>query len=94
MRERIARTAFGLVMVAGAAWLLLDRLGRSARGASVEDGARRHPALSKPEAGKDTGETPVRAAGPEAMRDPPRKDWDKVDEAEDESFPASDPPAY
>ncbi|WP_373283251.1 hypothetical protein [Frigidibacter albus] len=33
----------------------------------------------------------VRAAGPEAMRDPPR-DWDAVDEENDESFPASDPP--
>ena len=36
--------------------------------------------------------TPVRPAGPESMRDPPEK-WDEVDEAEDESFPASDPPA-
>lgn len=35
----------------------------------------------------------VRAAGPEAMRDPP-KEWDAVDEASDESFPASDPQPY
>ena len=33
-----------------------------------------------------------RSAGPDAMRDPP-KDWEKVDQASDESFPASDPPA-
>ena len=33
----------------------------------------------------------VRHAGPEAMRsDPPQ--WDKADQASDESFPASDPP--
>lgn len=38
------------------------------------------------------GTGPVRQAGPEEMRDPPRE-WDKVDEAADESFPASDPPA-
>lgn len=34
----------------------------------------------------------VRSAGPEGMRDPPSK-WSKIDEASDESFPASDPPA-
>ena len=33
-----------------------------------------------------------RPAGRRAMRDPPRE-WDKVDEAVDESFPASDPAA-
>jgi len=34
----------------------------------------------------------ARSAGPEAMRDPP-KNWGRVDQAADESFPASDPPA-
>jgi len=34
----------------------------------------------------------ARPAGTEAMRDPPKK-WSRVDEASDESFPASDPPA-
>ncbi len=37
---------------------------------------------------------PVRPAGPEAMRDPPQREWTKVDQASDESFPASDPPSY
>ena len=34
----------------------------------------------------------ARSAGPEAMRDPPQN-WENVDQASDESFPASDPPA-
>ena len=34
----------------------------------------------------------ARSAGPDAMRDPPEQ-WENVDQASDESFPASDPPA-
>jgi hypothetical protein len=45
----------------------------------------------RPKRGKTTPYQ--RSAGPEAMKDPPRS-WDKVDQAADESFPASDPPAY
>lgn len=35
----------------------------------------------------------TRPAGADSMRDPPR-DWDRVDEAVDQSFPASDPPSF
>lgn len=34
----------------------------------------------------------VRSAGTEGMRSDPKR-WDKVDQASDESFPASDPPS-
>ena len=34
----------------------------------------------------------VRDAGPDAMQNPPKR-WNDVDQASDESFPASDPPA-
>ena len=39
------------------------------------------------------GGAEVRDAGPEAMRDKPTRSWNKADQASDESFPASDPPA-
>jgi len=37
--------------------------------------------------------TAVRDAGPQAMRDKPQREWSEADEASDQSFPASDPPA-
>jgi hypothetical protein len=41
----------------------------------------------------DSNFAKVRDAGPNAMRDKPAGKWSKVDEAIDQSFPASDPPA-
>jgi hypothetical protein len=43
-------------------------------------------------AGPSQDPAQVRPAGPEGMRDQPKR-WEKADEAADESFPASDPPA-
>jgi hypothetical protein len=51
-----------------------------------------HPAFAT---GQGTGENfaKVRESGPHAMADKPKREWSKADEASDESFPASDPPA-
>jgi hypothetical protein len=47
----------------------------------------RHPDTDRP--------TPrIRDAGPDAMKDKPKRPWDEVDQASDESFPASDPPSF
>ena len=47
----------------------------------------------KAPAGPEEADVQVRPAGPEAMRDAPKKEWTPEDQAADESFPASDPPA-
>jgi hypothetical protein len=45
---------------------------------------------NKPATPTDTASEP----DPKKQRPPPPREQDKVDQAADESFPASDPPAY
>jgi len=81
--------AAAVATIGGVAAALFTRRGRA--------GSAEEPQAAALERGK-TAPGPVgqsgaaRSAGPDAMRDPP-KDWGKVDQASDESFPASDPPA-
>jgi hypothetical protein len=73
------------LLAAGAIWSLsyLYRRGR------------RTPADCRPgTAARREGEGDIRSAGPDGMRSTTRRAWTKVDEASDESFPASDPPAF
>lgn len=79
--------AAGAAVLGAGAALFAWRRGRE------EEPGRTAPALQR----KKTAPGPVgksgaaRSAGPDAMRDPPEQ-WDREDQAADESFPASDPP--
>ena len=78
-----AACAAGLGFAASSLW--------RRRAAGAGPGAR--PAISGTGGHGAVGQSgAARSAGPEAMRDPPSQ-WERVDEASDESFPASDPPA-
>jgi len=77
------RKILGLIAIGAAAY------GLSRRGSDTQRNGR--AAFADDQAHE--GESPVRDAGPDAMRDPPQRGWSDVDEASDQSFPASDPPA-
>ncbi|WP_324751282.1 hypothetical protein SH591_08110 [Sphingomonas sp. LY54] len=83
-------TGIGAACAAGLGFVA-TRLWRS-RGGTGEEGGRPAPALRHERPPGPVGNSGnVRPAGRSTMRDPPRT-WDEVDEASDESFPASDPP--
>lgn len=72
-----------LLVVGAAGYVAVNQLSKSRR--------KRHAAFDDDQR-YDTSSA-VRDAGPEAMRDKPTQKWSDVDEAGDQSFPASDPPA-
>jgi hypothetical protein len=87
-RKTAILTGIGAACAAAAGYVLSRRFGRAAG-----RDERFAPALSTRRPLGPVGHSGnARAAGPDAMRDPP-SEWSKVDEASDESFPASDPPA-
>ncbi len=83
----LGKVALGAAAVTSAAVFAWRRLREDDTG---HDGA---PAFAPGEHAHDNFDQ-TRSAGPEGMRDNPGDDWDKVDQAADESFPASDPPSY
>ena len=80
--------AAGLAAVAGVAGALFTRRWWTGESGEPEAAAFRR-GVTAPGAVGQSGA--ARGAGPDAMRDPP-KEWGKIDQASDESFPASDPP--
>jgi hypothetical protein len=90
-RKRAIVTGVGAALAAGLGYLAAIVWRR--RGGEDEEEPSGRPALAGTGAMGAVGESgAARSAGPAAMRDPPAE-WSKVDEASDESFPASDPPA-
>ena len=90
-RKGALLTGIGAAVAAGLGYFLTT-FWRS-RGGESGRGAEGHAALAGDGAHGAVGTSgAARSAGPDAMRDPP-ENWSKVDEASDESFPASDPPA-
>ena len=93
------RNRTGLWWVLGAAGLIAGAAAYTAWNRTrAQDGHKRlapafRDAAPEGESGADCYQQ-VRNAGPEQMRDEPRRPWETVDEASDESFPASDPPSY
>jgi len=75
--------------------MIVVRVGLGAIGESKmsEQDSGRVPAFHKREPAGAFGDVyQVRPAGPDGIRDKPMR-WEKIDQAIDESFPASDPPA-
>jgi hypothetical protein len=90
-RKSSLLAGIGAALAAAVGYFLSTRL--CSGGGGSDEGHGGSAALSGTGAAGAVGTSgAARSAGPDAMRDPP-EEWTKVDEASDESFPASDPPA-
>ena len=90
--ERLAGLGGKAALAAGIGAVAAVAVGALVRWRRSHEHERRAPALKGGGAPGPVGASGnVRPAGRGSMRDPPAE-WDKVDEAADESFPASDPP--
>lgn len=95
---RAARTigliGTGMLVAAGLVTGLVIRR-RQRKGADADaDATGPTPAAFAEPAGVRGGFDQTRDAGPDNIRDEDGAVWDAVDQGSDESFPASDPPAY
>lgn len=79
--------------ILGTASLVAAALCASSKSIRSSSRPQHAPAYSGAVEDDQQGAFDVRPAGPESTRDD-KGDWDKVEEASDESFPASDPPSY
>lgn len=99
MLRRVLRTASlvpAALTAAGAVagYLVISR--RRSRDEAIQPGPEDGDEAAAPEGKKRRRRRPVqqyvRTAGTSEMKNPPTDGWNEVDEASDESFPASDPP--
>lgn len=84
--ERRAQPLAMMLGVAGAAVALASaaKLARRPKARAVE---------ARGTTARRVGEGDVRSAGPEGMRRETGRRWSSIDQASDQSFPASDPPS-
>ena len=73
-------------------WAVVGATGYAIYRATQRKAHESHPAFASAET-SGPNFAKVRNAGPESIRDGETAHWDTVDQAGDESFPASDPPA-
>ena len=93
MRGVAPAAALGMGIGMAAGWGL-ERLLKSGRALFRRARSTSHSAAFRKGETDAENRDQTRHAGPQAMRDKSKRDWNRVDEASDASFPASDPPSH